>query len=110
MVYNFKALGRVLKKTGNSVPANTLTTRLEWETKLKSKSTKSRIGSKIAPSPILESKPLPGVEDRIKYISTTAYYKAEARGFAPGRELDDWLEAEKEFVEKSGLVMPANQL
>jgi hypothetical protein len=25
-----------------------------------------------------------------------AYYKALARGFAPGHELDDWLAAEKE--------------
>jgi hypothetical protein len=27
-------------------------------------------------------------------IATAAYYLAERRGFAPGRELDDWLEAE----------------
>lgn len=25
-----------------------------------------------------------------------AYYRAERRGFAPGRELEDWLEAEAE--------------
>ena len=25
-----------------------------------------------------------------------AYYKAESRGFEPGYELDDWLEAERE--------------
>ncbi|HRQ04819.1 MAG TPA: DUF2934 domain-containing protein [Nitrosomonas halophila] len=29
-------------------------------------------------------------------IEVSAYYKAEARGFAPGHELDDWLAAEKE--------------
>lgn len=29
-------------------------------------------------------------------IEVTAYYKALARGFAPGHELDDWLAAEKE--------------
>lgn len=29
-------------------------------------------------------------------IAEAAYFKAERRGFAPGRELDDWLEAERE--------------
>jgi len=35
-------------------------------------------------------------KDRAFRIAETAYYKAEARGFEPGRELDDWLEAEAE--------------
>jgi hypothetical protein len=30
-------------------------------------------------------------------IAELAYYKAESRGFEPGRELDDWLDAEQEF-------------
>jgi hypothetical protein len=30
-------------------------------------------------------------------IAELAYYKAESRGFEPGYELDDWLEAEREF-------------
>lgn len=30
-------------------------------------------------------------------IAEVAYLKAERRGFAPGRELDDWLEAEREL-------------
>jgi len=34
-------------------------------------------------------------------ITETAYYKAESRGFIPGHEIEDWLEAEKEV--KSGL-------
>ena len=29
-------------------------------------------------------------------IATAAYYKAEARGFEPGHELNDWLQAEAE--------------
>ena len=32
-----------------------------------------------------------------RIIQETAYYKAEARGFAPGGELQDWLEAESEI-------------
>ncbi len=31
-------------------------------------------------------------------IAELAYYKAESRGFEPGHELDDWLEAEWEFL------------
>ena len=31
-----------------------------------------------------------------KLIAEHAYYKAEKRGFAAGREIDDWLEAEQE--------------
>jgi len=30
-------------------------------------------------------------------ICCRAYQLAEARGFAPGHELDDWLKAESEF-------------
>lgn len=32
-----------------------------------------------------------------EHIATAAYYKAEARGFSPGSEMEDWLEAEMEF-------------
>ena len=31
-----------------------------------------------------------------KIITEHAYFKAEKRGFAPGREMEDWLEAEQE--------------
>lgn len=31
-------------------------------------------------------------------IELAAYYKAQARGFKPGKELDDWLEAEAEIA------------
>lgn len=31
-------------------------------------------------------------------IASHAYYKAEQRGFVPGYELDDWLEAEQEYL------------
>lgn len=36
--------------------------------------------------------------DRDAKIAELAYYKAENRGFAPGYELEDWLEAEQEFL------------
>lgn len=31
-------------------------------------------------------------------IREAAYYLAEKRGFAPGHELEDWLEAEKQVM------------
>jgi hypothetical protein len=33
----------------------------------------------------------------IDLVATAAYYRAERRGFSPGSELDDWLEAEREI-------------
>lgn len=36
---------------------------------------------------------------RHHWISVAAYYRSEARGFAPGLELDDWLAAEREYSE-----------
>lgn len=35
-------------------------------------------------------------EERWRMIAVAAYHKAEKRGFAPGGETDDWLEAERE--------------
>ncbi len=35
--------------------------------------------------------------DRDAKIAELAYYKAENRDFAPGYELEDWLQAEQEF-------------
>ncbi|MCU0806207.1 MAG: DUF2934 domain-containing protein [Burkholderiales bacterium] len=36
-------------------------------------------------------------EARAQMIAEAAYYRAEARGFEPGRELDDWFEAEMQI-------------
>jgi len=38
---------------------------------------------------------------RHQWISVAAYFKAEARYFAPGRELDDWLAAENDYVKNA---------
>lgn len=34
-------------------------------------------------------------------IATAAYFKAQARGFEPGRETQDWLDAEAELIKKT---------
>ena len=36
--------------------------------------------------------------ERDARIAELAYGKAESRGFEPGYELEDWLEAEREFM------------
>jgi hypothetical protein len=36
--------------------------------------------------------------DRDARIAEIAYHKAECRGFEPGHEVEDWLEAEQEFM------------
>jgi hypothetical protein len=38
------------------------------------------------------------LSDRDARIAELAYLKAESRGFEPGHELEDWLEAEQEFL------------
>lgn len=38
-------------------------------------------------------------EERHAMIAVAAYYLAEARGFAPGREVEDWLRAERAIAE-----------
>ena len=43
-----------------------------------------------------ESRPDTSLERRQK-TAEAAYYKAEQRGFAPGLEEGDWLDAEKEI-------------
>ena len=41
-----------------------------------------------------------GQEQRMALIAETAYFLAEKRGFAAGRELDDWVAAEAEVDAK----------
>jgi len=36
-------------------------------------------------------------EERWRMIAEAAYYRAQARGFAPGQEIEDWLQAEAEI-------------
>jgi hypothetical protein len=38
----------------------------------------------------------PAPEDMRRRIEMNAYFKAKARGFTPGYELEDWLAAERE--------------
>ena len=46
----------------------------------------------------------PGVsaEERERFVAQAAYFRAEKRGFAPGCELQDWVEAEAEVLRLIG--------
>jgi len=37
-------------------------------------------------------------------VAARAFYKAEQRGFEPGHELEDWLEAEQELLSNPALL------
>ena len=51
--------------------------------------------SKVAPdAPSLQPKLSP--EEVYRLIQESAYFKAKERGFAPGHEVQDWIEAEAE--------------
>jgi hypothetical protein len=56
----------------------------------------------------------PGTEldpaERSRRIAEAAYYRAQQRGFCPGCELDDWLEAERLFDEQCrGMAHPPEE-
>lgn len=63
---------------------------------MKATISKSRISKNAVPAVMIDPENEPIVEDRLQRIATIAYYKAEARGFVPGLETDDWLQAEAE--------------
>jgi hypothetical protein len=46
------------------------------------------------------SNPKPSPEEVRKLISEAAYYRAKQRGFAPGHELEDWIQAEAEVLHR----------
>lgn len=52
---------------------------------------KAKKGS-TAPSAV----PALNAEERNRLVARAAYFRAEKRGFAPGYELQDWVEAEAE--------------
>lgn len=44
-------------------------------------------------------------EERQQLIMQAAYFRSERRGFAPGAELDDWLQAEAEIDGDLGNIL-----
>ena len=54
----------------------------------------------IEPAVELDSSEIEG-DDKLSRIAVLAYYKAEARGYEPGHEMQDWLDAEAEIMDKT---------
>jgi len=48
------------------------------------------------------SGPVLSEQERERFVAQAAYYRAEKRGFAPGFELQDWVEAEAEVLRLIG--------
>lgn len=42
-------------------------------------------------------------EEMRKQIEIAAYYRAKERGFEPGHEVEDWVQAESEVMRRNGL-------
>lgn len=53
--------------------------------------------SSMDPSPFSRSQSAEESPDRHDRIARAAYRRAQARGFEPGHDLEDWLEAEREI-------------
>lgn len=68
----------------------------------KKTASKKAVKKKTVKKKAVEAKPAVKVtpEERYNMIAVVAYLKAERRGFAPGNELQDWAEAEKEVDEQ----------
>jgi hypothetical protein len=60
-----------------------------------SKPTRKKVKKPI-PTIGLEPKQELSINDKAIRIAVSAYLKAEARGYEPGHEIQDWLEAEAE--------------
>jgi hypothetical protein len=57
-----------------------------------------RGNSEARPGPVLSA------QERQRLVEQAAYFRAEKRGFAPGCELQDWVEAEAEVLRLIGCV------
>jgi hypothetical protein len=57
-----------------------------------------RENSVARPGPVLS------VQERQRLVEQAAYFRAEKRGFAPGCELQDWVEAEAVVLRLIGRV------
>ena len=60
----------------------------------KAKQTKAEVRPAAGPSI--------SAQERERFVAQAAYFRAEKRGFAPGYELQDWVEAEAEVLRLIG--------
>ncbi len=62
-----------------------------------------RPGTPLAAAKSVPSAPPVSAEERARMVALAAYFRSQKRGFDPGRDLDDWLEAEAEVDATLGL-------
>lgn len=75
------------------------------KTKATPRMTGRRMAAAVTPKPNnsqARSGSVLGAEERDRLIAQAAYFRAEKRGFAPGCELQDWVEAEAEVLRLIG--------
>jgi hypothetical protein len=71
------------------------------ETKERRKTPRRRSNSAAAtPTPDTTPRAEASPEEIRKLIEEAAYYRAKQRGFAPGHELEDWVQAETEVMRR----------
>ena len=54
----------------------------------------------VTPKPDSIRRSEASADDIRKLIAEAAYYKAKERGFQPGHELEDWVQAESEVMQR----------
>ena len=53
---------------------------------------------RLAKQEVERTAAVPSDPEMMEMVSQAAYYRAEKRGFVPGLEADDWVEAEAEVM------------
>ena len=99
-----KAKDAPAKKVAKKPAVSTKVAPAKNATKKASAKPKETLAKKVARKSTTTAKPQTSSisissEERWKMIAIAAYHKAEQRGFAPGGEMQDWDEAEKEVDE-----------
>jgi hypothetical protein len=87
------------QKTGRQTKAKATTTRSRKSAAAGPTAPKTarrpRAAAPVAAAPVATAAASLSPERRHQMIEVAAYYLAESRGFVPGREMDDWLSAER---------------
>jgi len=65
---------------------------------MKETKTKSTVGANAKSEGTDSAQPTDSSEERRDCIAKAAYFRAQTRGFLPGCELEDWVQAEAEIV------------
>lgn len=63
----------------------------------------AKSAAKPVPPQAFQARAEISAEELRKLIAEAAYYRAKKRGFAPGYEVEDWVQAEAEIKERIGI-------